>query len=213
MVFRAPGAVPVTGGGFFGQGGVESAMGGVRVFGPTGRDQTYTPQGEPTFRTGGGAKGGGKGVGVPGAGVGRVRFEEVAGAGDGLEAAGKGGVQDPLPVGPLLSRRDQALNALKVLEEEERMAKVQGELQGVKDQIKALFKEEEERKERRRREEENMEDDAFVEEAGTSEEVGVRVEVGKRRKVARQGRFACGRVASGGGRRGGGGGEGEMWRR
>ena len=63
-------------------------MDGVRVFGPTGRDQTYTPQGEPTFRKG--AKGGGKGVGALGAGVGRVRFEEVAGAGDGLDAAGRG---------------------------------------------------------------------------------------------------------------------------
>ena len=84
----------------------------------------------------------------------------------------------------------------KVMEEEEGMAKVDGELKGIKDQIKALLllKEEEERKERRRREEEaggdDMEDSAFVEEAGSSEEVAVRVEVGKRRKVARQGRFS-----------------------
>ena len=70
----------------------------------------------------------------------------------------------------------------KVMEEEEGMAKVDGELQGMKDQIKALLKEEEERKERRRREEEaggdEMEDCAFVEEAGSSGEVGVREEEG-----------------------------------
>ena len=92
-------------------------MGGVRGFGPTGRDQTHTPQGEPTFRKGGGAKGGGKGVGAPGAGVGRVRFEEVAGAEDGLDAAGTGEAQDPLLVGPVLSQRDQPLNASKMLAE------------------------------------------------------------------------------------------------
>ena len=81
----------------------------------------------------------------------------------------------------------------EVMEEEEGMAKVDGELHGIKDQIKALLKEEEERKDRRRREEEaggdDMEDSAFVEEAGSFEEVGVRVEVGRRR-VARQGRFS-----------------------
>ena len=84
----------------------------------------------------------------------------------------------------------------KVMEAEEGMAKVDGELQGIQDQIKALLKEEEDRKERRRKEEEeaggdDMEDTAFVEEAGSSEELGVRVEVGKR-KVARQGRFSGG---------------------
>ena len=46
----------------------------VRWFGPTGRDQTYVPQGEPTFRRGGGAQGLGRNVGVLGAGVGRVRW-------------------------------------------------------------------------------------------------------------------------------------------
>ena len=84
----------------------------------------------------------------------------------------------------------------KVMEAEEGMAKVDGEFQGIQDQMKALLKEEEDRKERRRKEEEagcdDMEDTAFVEEAGSSEEVGVRVEVGKRRKVARQGRFSGG---------------------
>ena len=81
----------------------------------------------------------------------------------------------------------------KVLEEKEVMAKVDGELQGVKDQIKAHLREEEERKERGggRRGLAVMiwKTSAFVEEAGSSEEVGVRVEVGKRRKVARQGLF------------------------
>ena len=54
----------------------------------------------------------------------------------------------------------------KVLEEEEGVAKVDGELQGVKDQMKAHLKEEEERKERRRREEgaggDDMDDSAFA---------------------------------------------------
>ena len=65
-----------------------------------------------------------------------------------------------------------------VLEEEERMAKVDGELEGIKDQM---------RNERRggggrRRLAVMIWRTAFV------EEVGMRVEVGKRRKVARQGR-------------------------
>ena len=60
----------------FGQGGVGSAMGGVRWFGPTGRDQAYVPQGEPTFRKGGGAQGLGKNAGVPGAGVGGYDSEK-----------------------------------------------------------------------------------------------------------------------------------------
>ena len=45
----------------------------------------------------------------------------------------------------------------KVMEAEEGMAKVDGELQGIQDQIKALLKEEEGRKERRRKEEEAAE--------------------------------------------------------
>ena len=182
----------------------------------------------------------GEECGVPGAGVGRVRFEE--GQGGGVDSVGQGGVEEPSPPGPVLSQRDQALGALealvlvlgpekgsqvmglmegllpqkpaspvpttpsthaemvarlhelydsekkvskrveeakgrlekartKVMEEEEGMAKVDGELQGIKDQTKALLKEEEERKERRRREEEaggdDMEDSAFVKEAGS----------------------------------------------
>ena len=235
---------------------------GAFFFGPTGRDQTYVPQGEPTFRKGGGAQGGGKSAGVPGAGVGRVRCEEGV-QGGGVDSDEQRGVEKPLPPGLVPSQGDQAFGALKalvlvrgpekgsqvmglvegslpqkpaspvpttpthaemvarlhefydsekkvskrveeakgrlekagslVMEEEERMAKVDGELEGIKDQIKALLKGEEERKERRRREEEvggdDMEDSAFVEEAGSSEEVGVRVEVGKRRKVAKQGRL------------------------
>ena len=208
-----------------------------------------------------------------GAGVGRVRFEEGV-QGGGVDSVGQGGVEEPLPPGPVLSQRDKAPGALtgvgsggwtgegvavhgvgggviapetslassyhpthaemvarlhelydsekkvfgrveeakgrlekawtKVMEEEEVVVKVDGELKGIKDQIKALLKEEEERKERRRREEEaggdDMEDSAFVEEAGSSEEVGVRVEVGKRIKVARQGRCSGSGVGSGGGR-------------
>ena len=54
--------------GFFGQGSVANAMGGARIVGPTGRDQAYVPRGEPTFRKGGGARGGGKGGFDTGAG-------------------------------------------------------------------------------------------------------------------------------------------------
>ena len=43
--------VPAKSGGFRGQGGF-----GVRIVGPNGRDQTYTPGGDPTFRKGAGAK-------------------------------------------------------------------------------------------------------------------------------------------------------------
>ena len=79
----------------------------------------------------------------------------------------------------------------EVVEAEEGMAEVDGELQGIQDQIKALLKEEEDRKERRRKEEEagsdGVEDTAFVEEAG-------------RRKVARQGRFSGSGGSWGGGR-------------
>ena len=92
----------------------------------------------------------------------------------------------------------------KVMEAEEGMPEVDGELHGIQEQIKALLKEDEERKERRRKEEQvggdDMEDTVFFEEAGSSEEVGVRVEVGKRRKVARQGRFSGSGGSSGGGR-------------
>ena len=42
----------------------------------------------------------------------------------------------------------------KVMEAEEGMAKVDGELKGIQDQIKALLKEDEDRKERRQKEEE-----------------------------------------------------------
>ena len=66
----------------------------------------------------------------------------------------------------------------KVMEAEEGMAKVDGELQG----IQALLSGD-------GRKSRSAEDTFFVEEAGSSEEVGVRVEVGKRRKVAKQGRF------------------------
>ena len=83
-------------------------------FGPTGRDQTFVPQGEPTFRRGGGAQGRERNVGVPGAGVGRVRFEEGV-QGGGVEAAGLQGVEEPLPPGRVLSHREQALGVLNAL--------------------------------------------------------------------------------------------------
>ena len=69
------------------------------------------------------------------------------------------------------------------------MAKVEEELQGVKDQIKARLGKRRKKGRRRR----HMEDDAFVEEAGSSEEVGV---------WGGSGRFTGGRV--GVGERGGG---------
>ena len=50
-------------------------------------------------------------MGVPGAGVGRVRFEEEV-QGGGVGAAGSQGVEEPLPPGRVLSQRDQALGAL-----------------------------------------------------------------------------------------------------
>ena len=56
--------------GFNGQGTVASAMGGMRIVGPTGRDQAHVPRGEPTFRKGNGAKGNGKAGRDSGAGVG-----------------------------------------------------------------------------------------------------------------------------------------------
>ena len=64
--------------------------GRVRWFGPTGRDQVHVPQGEPTFRKGGGAQGRGKSAGVSGAGVRRVRFEEGV-QGGGVDSVGQGG--------------------------------------------------------------------------------------------------------------------------
>ena len=110
--------MPAKGGGFQGQGGVGTGMSGVRIVGPNGRDQTYTPGGDPTFRKGAGVKGGGKGGVVPGAGVGglgpRVRFEEESGTGNGLREEG-GESREPLPVEEVRSERDQALMAIQVL--------------------------------------------------------------------------------------------------
>ena len=97
-----------------GRGGVGSAMGGMHWFGPTGRDQTYVPQGEPTFRKGGGAQGRGKNAGVPGAGVGLVWFEAGV-QGGGVGTAVSDCVEEPLPPGRVLSQRDQALGALNAL--------------------------------------------------------------------------------------------------
>ena len=81
---------------------------------PTGRDQSYVPQGEPTFRRGGGPRGREKNVGVPGAGIGGSRLEEGV-QGGGVVAAGLKGVEEPLPPGRVLSQREQALGALDAL--------------------------------------------------------------------------------------------------
>ena len=249
--------------GFFGQGGVASAMGGMKIIGPTGRDQVYVPRGEPTFRKGNGAKGSGKGGGDLGAGVGGRFLAEVVG-GNGGEAVGRSGGIGPVPPGPVLSQRDQAVSALralvglldpavgaqvrglvegllppkpaspapatpthaqivarlhglydsetkliqkvvdevegrvekakaKVVEEEAALAGVQGELQGVKDQIMATLKEEADCRVRTRKEDTDsdvMEDGVNVEEDGSSEEVGAEMEMGKKRKVLRRGRFS-----------------------
>ena len=53
-------------------------------------------------------------MGVLGAGVGGVRFEDGV-HGGGVASAGQGGAEEPLPPGPVLSQRDQALGALKAL--------------------------------------------------------------------------------------------------
>ena len=100
--------------GFFGQGSVANAMGGTRIVGPTGRDQSYVPRGEPTFRKGSGSKGGGKGGVDTGAGVGGKFLSEVGG-GSGGEAVGRGGGMGQVPSGPPPSHRDQALSALQAL--------------------------------------------------------------------------------------------------
>ena len=56
------------------QGGVGTSMGGVRIIGPNGRDQTHTSSGEPTQRRapqqGGNGRNRNKVGGIPGAGVG-----------------------------------------------------------------------------------------------------------------------------------------------
>ena len=84
------------------------------------------------------------------------------------------------------------------------MAKVDGELQGIHDQIKALLKEEEDRKERRRKEEEagvmTWRTLLLLKKQAALRKLGFGWEVGKRRKVARQGRFSGGGGSSGGGR-------------
>ena len=188
---------------------------------------TVCRNGWPGFRKGGAAQGGGKNAGIPGAGVGKVRFEEEvqgggvnsaglggwgavaswscslaegsgswcsegvgsgAGAGEGVTGYGVGGGyctrNQPLQFLPLppmqrwwprlhelydsekkVSKKvEEAKGRLetaraKVMEAEEGMARVDGELQGIQEQIKALLREEEERKERRWKEEEAGGDD------------------------------------------------------
>ena len=108
-----PGVFLVRRAGFFGQGSVANAMGGARIVGPTGRDQAYVPRGEPTFRKGGGAKGGGKGGFDTGAGVGGKFLPEVMGGAVG--EVGKGAGTGQVPSGPPPSHKDQAVSALQAL--------------------------------------------------------------------------------------------------
>ena len=253
------GGVPGQAAGFFGQGNVANAMGGARIVGPTGRDQAYVPRGEPTYRKGGGSKGGGKGDVDTGAGVGGKFFAD-GGGGSGGEAVGRGVGMGQAPAGPPPSHREQVVSALqalvglfepdvgaqvrglvqgflppkpaspapvtpthaeivaklhklydsetqlvrkadevegrvekvraKLVEEEAALAKVQRELQGVKDQIMASLRDEQDCRERTRKggsDSDGMEDAVTVDEGESSEEV---VEKGKRRKVRRQGRFS-----------------------
>ena len=95
-------------------------MGSLRIVGPTGRDQTYTPGGDPTQRRGpqkGGANknkvGGVSGSGV-GGGVGSLGVNSWLEGGGGR--FGGGGVGSPLPSGVLVSKGDQALHAVIVFE-------------------------------------------------------------------------------------------------
>ena len=116
------------------QSGVGTGMGGYRVIGPNGRDQSYVPGGNPTQRKGPqpGGKGRNKVGGDTGAGVG-VGFGTgggVVGGGGGGDnrsafswLGGGGGVGNPLPPGMVLSERDQAqfcLEHLKGLLKDER---------------------------------------------------------------------------------------------
>ena len=101
------------------QSGVGTGMGGYRVIGPNGRDQSYIPGGNPTQRKGPqpGGKGRNKVGGDTGAGVG-VGFGTGGGVvggggrGDNRSAfswlGGGGGVGNPLPPGIVPSERDQA---------------------------------------------------------------------------------------------------------
>ena len=116
------------------QSGVGTGMGGYRVIGPNGRDQSYIPGGNPTQRKGpqprgkgrnkvGGDTGAGVGVGF-GTGGGVVGG---GGGGDNRSAfswlGGGGGVGNPLPPGIVPSERDQAqfcLEHLKGLLKDER---------------------------------------------------------------------------------------------
>ena len=69
----------------------------MRVVGPTGRDQTCTPQGEPTFQKGGVVLGrGGLGLVLARFGLRKVPWRRWVGCG------WEGRVQDPLPLGPVL---------------------------------------------------------------------------------------------------------------
>ena len=81
----------------------------------------------------------------------------------------------------------------RLVEEEAALAKVQGELQRVKDQITASLRDEADCRERTRKggiDSDRMEDAVTVEEDVSSEEVGTEMEKGKRRKVLRRGRFS-----------------------
>ena len=121
------------------QGGVGEGMGGFRIVGPNGRDQTYTSVGDPTHRKGvqKGGVGGGRnnGGGVKGAGVGGNLGGGVGGASvnswvnSGGNSSGKGGGGAPLPPGRVRSEEErfrEAMNLLKgVLEDDGEVTKFQ----------------------------------------------------------------------------------------
>ena len=108
------------------QGGVGSGMGGSRVVGPTGRDQSSVPGGNPTHRKGPqpGGKGRNKVGGDTGAGVGfgfGTGGGLVGGGGGGDNGnafawlGGGGGVGNPLPPGMVMSERDRYLVCVEQL--------------------------------------------------------------------------------------------------
>ena len=101
------------------QGGVGTGMGGIRVYGSNGRDQTYVSGSDPTHRKkpqgGNGNKN--KAVRVPGGGIGTFGVNAWLDGGGGRVRGGGEGNRTPLPVGEVMSDRDKALEAMVLLKE------------------------------------------------------------------------------------------------